>query len=64
MIGHGDSFVMRDPSGIRPCYYYVDDEIAVVASERPVIQTTFNVDFEKFSTENLHLSYNYERRKG
>ena len=45
MIGHGDSFVMRDPNGIRPCYYYYDDEIAVVASERPVIQTTFNVPF-------------------
>lgn len=46
MIGHGDSFVLRDPSGIRPAYYYVDDEIAVVTSERPVIQTTFNTRFE------------------
>lgn len=42
MIGHGDAFVLRDENGIRPCFYYVDDEIAVVASERPVIMTTFN----------------------
>ncbi|MES2485311.1 MAG: amidophosphoribosyltransferase, partial [Bacteroidota bacterium] len=47
MFGHGDSFVFRDPNGIRPAYYYQDDEIAVVASERPVIQTVFNVPFEK-----------------
>ena len=45
MIGHGDSFVFRDPSGIRPAYYYIDDEVVVVASERPVIQTVFNVEF-------------------
>lgn len=43
MFGHGDAFVMRDPSGIRPAYYYYDDEIVVVASERPVIQTVMNV---------------------
>jgi amidophosphoribosyltransferase len=43
MIGHGDSFVMRDPAGIRPAYYFIDDEVVVVASERPVIQTIFNV---------------------
>lgn len=43
MIGHGDAFVMRDPAGIRPAFYYVDDEVVVVASERPVIQTIFNV---------------------
>lgn len=43
MFGHGDSFVMRDPWGIRPAYYYQDDEIVVVASERPVIQTALNV---------------------
>lgn len=43
MVGHGDAFVMRDPAGIRPAFYYVNDEIAVVASERPVIQTAFNV---------------------
>lgn len=47
LIGHGDSFVLRDPAGIRPAYYYKDDEIAVVASERPVIQTVFNVPFEE-----------------
>ncbi|PZX14539.1 amidophosphoribosyltransferase [Breznakibacter xylanolyticus] len=43
LIGHGDAFVMRDPWGIRPAYYYHDDEIVVVASERPVIQTAINV---------------------
>ncbi len=43
MVGHGDAFVMRDPSGIRPAYYYIDDEVVVVASERPVIRTVFNV---------------------
>lgn len=46
MLGHGDSFVLRDPNGIRPAYYYKDDEVVVVASERPVIQTAFNVAFE------------------
>ncbi len=45
LIGHGDAFVMRDPSGIRPAYFYHDDEVAVVTSERPVIQTTFNAPF-------------------
>ncbi|MRI62383.1 amidophosphoribosyltransferase [Ornithobacterium rhinotracheale] len=45
LFGHGDAFVLRDPAGIRPAYYYVDDEIAIVASERPVIQTVFNVSF-------------------
>lgn len=47
LLGHGDAFVFRDPAGIRPAYFYQDDEIVVVASERPVIQTVFNVDFEK-----------------
>jgi amidophosphoribosyltransferase len=47
LLGHGDAFVMRDPAGIRPAYFYEDDEIVVVASERPVIQTVFNVPFEK-----------------
>ncbi|MFK7832414.1 MAG: amidophosphoribosyltransferase [Winogradskyella sp.] len=47
LLGHGDSFVLRDPSGIRPAYYYKDDEIVVVASERPVIQTVFNVPFDE-----------------
>jgi amidophosphoribosyltransferase len=43
LIGHGDAFVLRDPSGIRPAYFYQDDEVVVVASERPAIQTVFNV---------------------
>ena len=47
MIGHGDAFVLRDPAGIRPAFYYQDDEVVVVASERPVIQTVFNVDIDK-----------------
>lgn len=42
LLGHGDAFVLRDPAGIRPVYYYKDDEVVVVASERPVIQTVFN----------------------
>ena len=46
MVGHGDSFVVRDPWGIRPAYFYQDDEIVVVASERPVIQTVMNVKIE------------------
>ena len=46
LLGHGDAFVMRDPAGIRPTYFYEDDEVVVVASERPVIQTVFNVPFE------------------
>jgi len=47
MLGHGDAFVLRDPAGIRPAYYYKDDEVVVIASERPVIQTVFNVDYDK-----------------
>lgn len=46
MLGHGDSFIFRDPKGIRPAYYYADDEIIVAASERPVIQTAMNVKEE------------------
>jgi amidophosphoribosyltransferase len=46
LLGHGDAFVLRDPAGIRPAYYYNDAEVVVVASERPVIQTVFNVDFD------------------
>ncbi|MEX0288822.1 MAG: amidophosphoribosyltransferase, partial [Flavobacteriaceae bacterium] len=46
MLGHGDAFVLRDPSGIRPAYHYQDDEIVVIASERPAIQTVFNVAYE------------------
>lgn len=43
MIGHGDAFIFRDPNGIRPCFYYADDEIVAAASERPALQTTLNV---------------------
>ena len=47
LLGHGDSFVLRDPHGIRPAFYYQDDEVVVAASERPVIQTTLNVPLEE-----------------
>ena len=47
LLGHGDAFVLRDPAGIRPAYFYEDDELVVVASERPAIQTVFNVPFEE-----------------
>ncbi len=47
IFGHGDAFVMRDPAGIRPAYYYIDDEIAVVTSERPAIQTAFNIPYSE-----------------
>jgi amidophosphoribosyltransferase len=46
LLGHGDAFVMRDPAGIRPAFYYLDEEVCVVASERPAIQTVFNVPIE------------------
>jgi amidophosphoribosyltransferase len=46
MVGHGDAFVIRDPNGIRPCFYYIDDEVAVVTSERPVLQTAFKAKYE------------------
>ncbi|GGG85962.1 amidophosphoribosyltransferase [Parapedobacter pyrenivorans] len=49
IVGHGDAFVMRDPAGIRPAYYYVNDEVLVVASERPAIQTAFNVKIGEIS---------------
>ena len=49
IIGHGDAFVTRDPWGIRPAYYYADDEIVVVASERPVLQTVMNVSWNSIS---------------
>ena len=52
MIGHGDAFVIRDPAGIRPAFYYADDEVVVVASERPVIQTVFNTPFEEIREVN------------
>jgi amidophosphoribosyltransferase len=47
IIGHGASFVARDPAGIRPAYYYADDEVVVIASEKPAIKTTFNVDYSQ-----------------
>ncbi|MCU0421728.1 MAG: amidophosphoribosyltransferase [Bacteroidia bacterium] len=47
MIGNGDSFILRDPSGIRPCFYYIDEEVIVATSERPAIQTGFNVGITK-----------------
>lgn len=47
LFGHGDAFVLRDPSGIRPTFWYEDDEVCVVASERPVIQTAFNLKSEQ-----------------
>lgn len=47
LIGHGAAFILRDPSGIRPAFYFENDEVVVVASERPVIQTAFNVKFEE-----------------
>jgi amidophosphoribosyltransferase len=46
LIGHGDAFVLRDPHGIRPAYYYHDEEVAVVCSERPIIQTVFDIKIE------------------
>ena len=47
LLGHGDSFVMRDPNGIRPAFYFKNDEIVVVASERPAIQTAFNLNLNE-----------------
>ncbi|HJP63806.1 MAG TPA: hypothetical protein VJ844_10205, partial [Mucilaginibacter sp.] len=47
IFGHGDAFVMRDPSGIRPAFYYHNDEIVVAASERPALQTAFNIPIEE-----------------
>ena len=47
LLGHGDSFVMRDPAGIRPAFYYKDTEVVVVASERPAIQNAFNISTNK-----------------
>src|SRR5680860_508764 len=47
LIGHGDAFVLRDPAGIRPVYYYQDDEVVAIASERSAIQTVFNVPYEE-----------------
>lgn len=47
MTGSGSSFVVRDPNGIRPAYYYADDEVVVVASEKPAIKTAFNIDYNQ-----------------
>jgi amidophosphoribosyltransferase len=47
LIGHGDAFVFRDPNGIRPTFFYEDDEVVAVASERPVLQTVFNIKIDK-----------------
>jgi amidophosphoribosyltransferase len=49
LIGHGDAFVLRDPSGIRPAFWYADDEVVVVASERPAIQTAFHVKTDQIN---------------
>ncbi|HPI09082.1 MAG TPA: amidophosphoribosyltransferase [Saprospiraceae bacterium] len=46
LIGHGDAFLMRDPNGIRPAYWYMDDEVVVGASERPAIQSAFNIRYK------------------
>jgi len=47
LFGHGDAFVMRDPNGIRPAFFYADEEVVVAASERPAIQTAFNLSIDK-----------------
>jgi amidophosphoribosyltransferase len=52
MIGNGSSFVVRDPSGIRPAYYYADDEIVVIASEKPAIKSAFNIDYNQIKEIN------------
>lgn len=62
LIGNGDAFVLRDPWGIRPAYFYHDEEVAVVCSERPVIQTAFNVGYE--SVKELSPGHAFIIRKG
>ena len=52
LLGHGDSFVLRDPSGIRPAFYFKNDEVVVVASERPAIQTAFNLNIDEIKELN------------
>ncbi len=47
MTGSGSAFVVRDPNGIRPAYFYADDEVVVVASEKPAIKTAFNIDYNQ-----------------
>src|SRR5690554_7032756 len=59
LLGHGDAFVLRDPAGIRPAFWYEDDEICVVTSERPVIQTAFNLkkeDIKELTRSEEHTS--------
>lgn len=50
LLGHGDAFILRDPGGIRPGHYYVDDEVVVVASERQAIKTAFNVPMDSINS--------------
>lgn len=52
IFGHGDAFVVRDPNGIRPCFYYVDDEVCVVTSEKPAIMTGFNIPYREIKELN------------
>ena len=59
MIGHGDSFVIRDPHGIRPAYYFENDEVVAVASERPAIQTVFDVSYPKIQEIPRAVSYTH-----
>ena len=49
IFGHGDSFVLRDPNGIRPCFYFADDEVIVISSERAPIQTAFSLEYEQIN---------------
>ena len=62
LLGHGDAFVLRDPAGIRPAFYYKDDEVVVVASERPVIQTVFNVAIKDVKEIDPGHALNYEKK--
>ena len=61
LLGHGDAFVLRDPNAIRPAYYFKNEEVVVVASERPVIQTVFNTSFE--SIEELEAGHSIVIKK-
>ena len=62
IVGNGDMWALRDPHGIRPAFYYIDDEVVVVASERPVIQTAFNLSVEEVKElpRGAAISVNYE----
>ena len=62
--GHGDAFVLRDPNGIRPVFYYQDDEVVVATSERPVIQTALNVPIEKIKQITRGSALIIKKRKG